>query len=131
MMMAFISAGLSACNNDDDEDGSSDLGEVSSEIVGTWYGSAKRAYMTITFKSNGTGNASRTVEYSSGDMMSHNEYAFNWGRKGNKVLVSGYRASIDDEGNEDEGSYSHEFHYDGETLTIESGKYGAITTFTK
>ena len=46
-MMTILSAGFVACDDDDSDSGSG--------VVGTWSGKDGRHYLTLTFKSGGTG----------------------------------------------------------------------------
>ena len=46
LMVTMLSVGITACSSDDDDD---------KAVVGTWSGQDGRDYLTLTFKSDGTG----------------------------------------------------------------------------
>ncbi len=49
MIVAVMSAGFVACSGDDDDSGSG------SGVIGTWSGQEGKRYLTLVFKSDGTG----------------------------------------------------------------------------
>lgn len=130
MIFALYSFGFVSCGSDDREDSLG--GGVAEEIVGTWVGTCDKGEMTMTFNQDRTGEGERKGYFSSGDLMYVVEYVFTWELKGNTVNVKGRSVQTGAEsGDVEEGTYSHQFEYNGLTLTIHEGAYGRITTFNK
>lgn len=113
VMVTMMSAGFIACGDDDDD-------PVSGGVVGTWSGQDGKDYLTLTFKSGGSGTwTSRYNDYYSGMETERGSFTYEMEGKSKGVITVRYYDSY--YGYENEHIY---FEIEGKKMYLYEDYYG-------